>query len=424
MKDRTGWLWAGAMSCMWLMLAAFPLSAQTESVIYNFLGGGGGDEPTYGFVAYKYSLFSTLLHGGSEGFGEVYRLTPPTTGTTWTKRTLFSFTGQQGNGTPSGAVIADQNGNLYGAAIDGFGCCGSIYELIPPAAGETEWTENTIYAFTGGLDGDGPYGSLSMDQYGAIYGVTHFGGGGSCLCGTVFRLSHNIEFGWLFEVLHTFTGGEGGSTPNGDLLIDNSNGYIFGTTPTGGANGLGEVYSLVPPTSGTEWTFNTIHDFAGTDENDGASPNGGLAGGTNDLFGTTRSGGASAKCCGMIFELKVEIKGNPYTLINHHNFTGGQDGAIPYSGPFKDSSGNLWGTTYEGGAVTTGSGFGTIFELYPDRIIVGDWHYIVNYSFKGGPDDGAYPIGRMNQGSNGFLYGNTITGGQTSNSGVAYKFEP
>ena len=424
MKSRTGWLWAGAMSGMWLMLAAFPLSAQTESVIYNFTGRGGGDEPIYGYVSYQSRLFSTLLHGGSEGFGEVYALVPPTSGTTWTKRTLFSFTGQQGGGSPAGGLVADQNGNLYGAAINGFGCCGLIYELSPPAAGETEWTETTIYAFTGGLDGDGPYGDLAIDQYGAIYGATHFGGGGSCLCGTIFRLSHNIEFGWLLEVLHTFAGGEDGTTPNGDLLIDNSNGYVFGTTPTGGANGLGKVYSLVPPTSGSAWTFNTLHDFAGTDENDGANPSGGLVGGTNDLFGVTRKGGASDNCCGMIFELKVEIEGDPYKLINHHNFTGGRDGATPYAGLYKDSSGNLWGTTHVGGSGTTGSNFGTIFELYPDRVIVGDWHYIVSYSFNGGPDDGAYPEGRVDENSKGVFFGTTTTGGQTSNNGVAYRLKP
>jgi len=73
-----------------------------------------------------------------------------------------------------------------------------------------------------------------MDQYGALYGATHFGGVGSCpgLCGTLFRLPYFLVFkGWVFEVLYTFLGGQYGSLPNGNLLIDNSNGYIFGTPP-------------------------------------------------------------------------------------------------------------------------------------------------------------------------------------------------
>jgi hypothetical protein len=73
-----------------------------------------------------------------------------------------------------------------------------------------------------------------MDQSGAFYGATHFGGVGSCpgLCGTLFRFPYFLVFkGWVFEVLYTFLGGQYGSLPNGNLLIDNSNGYIFGTTP-------------------------------------------------------------------------------------------------------------------------------------------------------------------------------------------------
>jgi hypothetical protein len=432
MTKRTGLARGRAICGVLAMLAALPLQAQTESVIYNFTGGADGDEPRAGLTSYKSGLYGTLIHGGSGGVGEVYKLAPPKTGTTWTKRALYS-PNEENAGSPAGEVVADQNGNLYGAVssvgVDG-GCCGFIYELSPPAAGQTGWTENVIYAFTGGADGFWPFGGLAMDQYGALYGATHFGGGGSGCpggCGTLFRLSYNIRFGWAFEVLYTFLGGQYGSFPNGNLLIDNSNGYIFGTTPTGGIYGLGNVYALIPPTgSETQWTMNDLYDFEGNVNNafDGATPNGGLVGRTGDLFGTTRSGGASANCCGMLFELRQEIEGSPlYTRINHHSFTGGPDGATPYAGLYQDSSNNIWGTTYEGGSV---GNFGTIFELYPDRVIVNDWHYLVAYGFKGGPNDGANPQSRVVGNSKGVLFGTTLLGGQSQsgNNGVVWEFQP
>ncbi len=427
MTERTGLTCGRAICGVLVMLAALPLQAQ-ESVIYNFQGGNDGSKPTEGFELYKSSLYGTLTNGGSAGVGEVFRFAPPTTGTTWTKRALYNF-GAPGNlgGSPAGGVVADASGNLYGATLDDNSigsCCGVIYELSPPAAGQTAWTENIIYSFTGGLDGATPHGRLAIDQYGGLYGVTHIGGGGTCDCGTVFSLRRNLAFGgWFFEVLYTFTGGNDGSFANGDLLIDNTNGYIFGTTTNGGSYKLGNVYALIPATTG--WSWADIHDFEGdaTDAHDGATPNGGLVGATGDLFGTTSSGGASEKCCGILFELREEIAGNPYTLINHHSFTGGQDGAVPQAGLYEDSSHNLWGTTWEGGSGTTGSDFGTIFELYPDRLIVNDWHYTVAHSFNGGPNDGANPDGRLVANSKGVLYGITENGGQ-SNNGVVYEFKP
>jgi hypothetical protein len=429
MTKRTALTCGRAACTVLMMIAALPLSARTESVIYNFTGGNGGGNPEVGLTSYKSSLYSTLLNGGSAGAGEVYKLTPPKTGTTWNEKALVTFQ-EDGNpgGSPNGRVIADQYGNLYGVTTynDSIGtCCGLVYELSPPPAGQTEWTSKIICQFPGGVDGLLPHGGLAMDQYGALYGATM--AGGTYNQGTIFRLYYNIRFGWILEVLYSFTGGDDGGTPNGDLLIDSSNGNIFGTTPSGGYYNLGTVFSLSPPTGAeSTWAFATIHDFEGdaTDAQDGATPNGGLAGATGDLFGTTQTGGASEKCCGMVFELRQEIEGNPqYTLINHHNFTGGQDGAYAKAGFFKDSSGNLWSTTEQGGSGTTGSDFGTIFELYPDRVEVGVWHYVVAYSFNGGPNDGAYPEGPVVENGKGVFFGATADGGQTGN-GIVYKFKP
>src|SRR5580700_5753149 len=167
MTKRTGLACGRAICGALAMLAAIPLQAQTERVIYNFPGGNGGSEPRAGLTSYKAGLYGTVIHGGSGGVGEVYKLAPPKTGTTWTKRALYS-PDEETAGAPAGEVVDDQNGNLYGAVssvgVDG-GCCGFIYELSPPATGQTAWTEKIIYTFTGGADGFSPFGGLAMDQY-------------------------------------------------------------------------------------------------------------------------------------------------------------------------------------------------------------------------------------------------------------------
>lgn len=157
-------------------------------------------------------------------------------------------------------------------------------------------------------------------------------------------------------------------------------------TQNGGMNGntgYGNVFSLTP--SGGSWIYDDLYDFTG--RSDGATPNGGLVGGTGDLFGTAQGGGNGIASAGdgVLFELRQEIAGNPYTLIVQHTFGGQPDGAQPLAGLYQEAStGTLRGTTNIGGTAN----LGTIFELYPDRNIVHDWHYLEQYSFAGGKTDG------------------------------------
>jgi len=105
-----------------------------------------------------------------------------------------------------------------------------------------------------------------------------------------------------------------------------------------------------------------------------------------------------------------------YSVI--HNFTGGRDGAVPFSGVTIDAAGNLYGTTEEGGSGFRGSGFGAIYELKPRNGV-----YTLNplYEFAGGAD-GANPYGRVVFGPDGVLYGTTLEGG--NNNGVVFKLQP
>jgi uncharacterized repeat protein (TIGR03803 family) len=116
----------------------------------------------------------------------VYKLTPPTMPPgPWTETTLYSFPGGITGTNPSGAVIFDKAGNLYGNAVS-FGIEGNswVYTLAPPAVQGGSWTETTLFNFPGGLSSASPYGALISGKGGALYGTTSAGGVSSQ--GTVF----------------------------------------------------------------------------------------------------------------------------------------------------------------------------------------------------------------------------------------------
>ena len=91
-------------------------------------------------------------------------------------------------GIPFATPILDRKGNIFGTASQGNGglfsnCssfCGTVYELSPPGAGASSWTETTLYSFVGvnGLvfDGAYPVGSLLLGRHGTLYGTTMQGG--------------------------------------------------------------------------------------------------------------------------------------------------------------------------------------------------------------------------------------------------------
>jgi uncharacterized repeat protein (TIGR03803 family) len=139
-------------------------------------------------------------------------------------------------------------------------------------------------------------------------------------------------------------------------------------------------------------TFSTIYNFTGG--TDGGNPlNGFVIGSAGNLFGTTSSGGKYG--AGVVFRLSES--GEEKVL---YSFTGGADGANPNSSLIFDSSGNLYGTTYAGGA----SGNGTVFEVTQAGVET------VLYSFAGGAD-GANPMSKLSFDTAGNLYGTTFAGG-------------
>jgi uncharacterized repeat protein (TIGR03803 family) len=187
-------------------------------------------------------------------------------------------------------------------------------------------------------------------------------------------------------------------------LIRNSAGDLFGTTSQGGEADVGIVFDLGP--SGKE---TILHSFQGG--SDGANPYSGLLlGSGGNLYGTTYQGGASN--AGTVYE--VSASGEETVL---YSFTGGADGGNPYAGVVADSSGNLYGTAYNGGA----NGYGTVYKLTPAG------QETVLHSFTGGAD-GGNPYAGLIMDSSGNLYGTAVIGGTvkypTYAGGVVFKLSP
>ena len=217
------------------------------------------------------------------------------------------------------------------------------------------------------------------------------------------------------SVLYSFAGPPAdGETPSGSLARDAS-GNLYGTTQQGGASNLGAVFKLHPNGDGT-YTESLLYSFTNTG-GDGETPVAGLVvDGSGNLYGTTQNGG-STNCttgCGILFELHPNSDGT-YTESVLHGFTGHPDGASP-GALLIDASGNLYGTTLYGGTSTSATfcktGCGTVFELANNS---GTYTYSVLFSFTTNDFYGIDPGGNLAIDSSGNLYGTaTVGGGSTA----------
>jgi len=204
-----------------------------------------------------------------------------------------------------------------------------------------------------------------------------------------------------FKILYKF--GEvlnDGTRPSGGLHRDSA-GNLYGTTFSGGMFNGGVVFKLDP--AGNE---SILHTFTGGD--DGGIPLGGLvADAAGNLYGVTLTGGTGRACpdigCGVVF--KLDSTGNETVL---YNFSGGVDGSLPGAGLIRDSAGNLYGTTQQGGDLSAADclpvGCGVVFKLDTSG------NETVLHSFAGGMD-GISPTAALTFGTAGTLYGTTVAGG-------------
>ncbi len=359
------------------------------TVLHSFSGGTDGGNPFAGLLMDgNGNLYGTTEYGGAFNNGTAFKID-----TSGNETVLHSFSGGADGGVPLAGLITDGSGNLYGTSFRGGALHnGTVFKL------DSSGNETVLYSFSGGADGGSPAAGLMKDSKGNLYG-TAGGGIDNCYpyspqaplyCGTVFKLdAYGNE-----TVLHSFTGPDG-DDPQSVLVMD-KNGNLYGTTYFGGTGDAGTVFKLdtggnetvlyslppnSPPTStsnpaagvlmdsngnlyGTTWDFYTTNgEVYKLDAGGNATVLHNLGPGSfavlimdgqGNLYGTTLGGGAFGH--GTVF--KLDQAGNETIL---YNFSGGLDGGLPYAGLIMDSAGNLYGTTFKGGAY----GNGTVFKLSP-----------------------------------------------------------
>jgi uncharacterized repeat protein (TIGR03803 family) len=336
-------------------------------------------------------------------------LTAGTRAVAQTEKVLHNFNGpgQAGGLYPNGGLIVDAAGNLYGTtAADGNGCtgssCGTVFELVPAAGGS--YTEKVLHAFSrSGKNAWSPQASLAMDASGNLYGTTY--AGGVYGAGTAFKLTLTGGV-WTETVIHSFgSSTKDGTTPFSALILDAA-GNVYGTTFSGGAHGNGTVFEISPKTGGG-WTERVLLAFNG---NDGAYPfNPLVMDSAGNLYGSTTVSNTSS---GTAFELSPAAGGH-WTEKTLYYFS-----VAPSAAFILDAAGNLYSTTGVGGA----NGNGAVFELTPTA--GGTWTQQVLHSFCTQTNcvDGSGPNG-VTFDTAGNLYGTTYIGGAYS-LGTAFKLSP
>lgn len=404
---------AGSVTSTW--------AAPREKVLYSF----NGKEGYYPYAGLILDPSGTFLYGmtyeggygcGGSGCGTVFGLTLAAD-LRWREKLLHTFNNDDASYgfDPQSGLIFDAAGNLYGTTYyGGAHGYGTVFELMPTVSGG--WTEKVLHSFTkNGKDGYYPGANLVFDASGNLYGTTNLGG--FYTVGTVFELTPNDDGSWREKVLHSFNNnfdftGRDGFYPEAGLVF-NASGYLYGTTLYGGVYGDGTVFELRPNEDG-DWTEKVLHSF-NTNGKDGYYPYAGLVSDTaGNLYGTTYAGGAYDE--GTVFQLTATSGAWAERLL--HSFSArGKDGYNPYAGLIFDAAGNLYGTTLNGGAHNSG----TVFELMP---AAGEhWTEKVLHHFAHDGKDGINPYAGLIFDAAGNLYGTTFAGG-AYDEGTVFELTP
>jgi len=428
--NRGTWLSCATAVCLSAGLNA-GAQAATGETLYSFKGYQHGSIPLAGvYLDPNGNLFGTLSDDGFSSRhdnGVAYELTQK--GGKWVQKRLHRFYPGLGDGAnPTGALIPDGTGALYGTTAKGgsYGRKsggGIVFKLTPPSNGVGEWTESILYSFNGRSEGTQTGGGLIFDSKGSLYLTHDLAGTG--LSGTVSMLSPPAQgaTAWTDSTIYTFQGGTDGGEPSGAPLVFDASGALYGVTQYGGGGtvcgtgyGCGTVYKLTPPAQGNgPWTETILYTFTGGA--DGSEPNSNLVFDKNgNLYSTTYYGGAYSN--GTVFELSPPTGGQTtWTETVVHSLNGNVgDGFYPQGNTIMTSSGNLLVATTGGGTDDAG----TIIQLQPPAGN-GSWSEEVLYSLPG--ENGAQPIG-ITLDTNGNIYGTTIYGGNRGGNGVAFEVNP
>jgi uncharacterized repeat protein (TIGR03803 family) len=363
-----------------------------------------------------------------------------------------------------GSLALDAKGNLYGTNAGGgtYGY-GTVFELTPQQ--NSEWTETILHSFNCKVESCSPSAGLVFDPAGNLYGMASSG------LGDVFELEPGSQ-GWTLTVLH-----DRGQAAN--LVLDQV-GNIYGPMAAVGQYGDGAISELVRSES---WKETWLYSFCSHRDQkglcvDGWRPFAGVTwGSSGNLYGTTLYGGNSPYCgnvgCGVVFELTPGKTGSWKETVLHSFPAFQGDGSVLYDGVILDTSGNVYGATYQGGSINCGvifkltrkadgtwdetilhdfsnreggcsanpltfdskgnlwgtaqggtgckdGGCGVVFKMTPDAN--GKWSYSVVHNFN--DIDGAVPAAAVIFDQQGNLYGTTELGGGGNGFGVVFEITP
>jgi uncharacterized repeat protein (TIGR03803 family) len=308
---------------------------------------------------------------------------------------LISFNGTNG-ANPIAGLVQGKDGNFYGTAPNGGpNSNGTIFAVSPDGSFFTNF-----YSFSGGTNGAGPVGGLTVGTDGNFYGTTY--GGGMSNWGTVFQISSNGTWTQLAQL-----GGTNGANPD-VALVQAADGSFYGGTKyggpypntTSGGTGYGSIFQVT-----TNGALTTPVLFAGTN---GANPTALVRGQDGNFYGATTWGGNSSQVpfgVGTIFRLSPDG-----TFTNLYLFSGGNDGGFPQAGLVQGKNGIFYGTTQAGGS----NQIGTVFQITP----AGQFQSLVSFPNS---SVGAYPYAALVQGSDGNFYGTTYIGGNNPQRGTVFQ---
>jgi len=277
------------------------------------------------------------------------------------------------------ALIQGKDGVFYGTSRrGGIPDKGTVFAFTPPSA------LAILYEFTGATDGSNPGSALIEARDGNLYGTTS--GEEPSAHGTVYRVTKDS----VFTTIHTFTGTDGQQPA---ALVEATDGFLYGVTLLGGAHAAGVLFKI-----STSGAFTVLHAFTGL-PGDGGYPLAGLIQASDgNFYGTTAGGGRNNT--GTVF--KLSPSGEVGIL---HDFADAASGVRPIASVTQASDGNLYGSTFSGGAYN----LGTLFRLS----VSGAFRLL--HSFTGGAD-GGNPIGALTKADNQSLYGTTAIGPMSSGS--------
>jgi uncharacterized repeat protein (TIGR03803 family) len=354
------------------------VAAGPFSVLHSFAGQPDGALPSGRIVVNKAgNIYGTTLAGGSADFGSIFEVT---TAKSYSNIVSMQYPIVAGLSLTSKDVVLGASGSAYPT-------CGSLYSL------SSSNVFNVFYTFgnVGKICSGSVYSSVAQNKAGEIFGGYYTCGsydnnGCTSFAGGIFQYNINGTV-TLLDQSHNepgYSAYEYFADRGGKIWVNNYSRGIFSFPRNGKVTVLSSG-----TTNGLYASF--VENAAG------------------NLFGVDAASGRNGNS-GDVFEIINPDTPNP-NLIVLHSFSG-TDGSDPEGDVAIDKSGNLFGTTFEGGKYN----FGTLYEISAAGV------FSSLYSFSGGKD-GQYPYSGVVIGKDGAVYGTTYRGG-SSNNGVVFRYKP